>query len=289
METEYSKRVYQGVRVKHTVKDLLAEKRSRQSNVPSRYNSGSNTSQPAFVQMSGSHMLSGYYGMRRSFLSESEFSHCHPSKQFAADVYSSTLGGKPLSCDPSSVSGYTPLIDSYYPESFGDYRSPAFPSGGSPIFPQSALPSLLPPFSGDPAHFLLRDSWEQTAPDSISQGEGLCPDAMPSIPPSNSLTNHECGSPTQYRATARSSSTGGTQPYSLHSLDDIHYPPAYPGTSSYSTCPPYMAVPNDLASKMPHLASEDGDNPATSINDTPSWTKDDGSNTWSPYEVRRSY
>ncbi|KAK1786367.1 hypothetical protein P4O66_017601 [Electrophorus voltai] len=31
---EYSKRVYQGVRVKHTVKDLLAEKRSRQTGVP---------------------------------------------------------------------------------------------------------------------------------------------------------------------------------------------------------------------------------------------------------------
>uniref|UniRef100_W5M6V5 OCA domain-containing protein n=1 Tax=Lepisosteus oculatus TaxID=7918 RepID=W5M6V5_LEPOC len=52
METEYSKRVYQGVRVKHTVKDLLAEKRSRQTNVP-RFNGGANSSQPAFVQMSG--------------------------------------------------------------------------------------------------------------------------------------------------------------------------------------------------------------------------------------------
>lgn len=31
---EYSKRVYQGVRVKHTVKDLLAEKRSRQTSGP---------------------------------------------------------------------------------------------------------------------------------------------------------------------------------------------------------------------------------------------------------------
>ncbi|GAA6106336.1 uncharacterized protein C11orf53 homolog [Tachysurus ichikawai] len=34
MEAEYSKRVYQGVRVKHTVKDLLAEKRSRQTSGP---------------------------------------------------------------------------------------------------------------------------------------------------------------------------------------------------------------------------------------------------------------
>lgn len=31
---EYSKRVYQGVRVKHTVKDLLAEKRSRETSGP---------------------------------------------------------------------------------------------------------------------------------------------------------------------------------------------------------------------------------------------------------------
>ncbi|KAH0623317.1 hypothetical protein JD844_031525 [Phrynosoma platyrhinos] len=28
---DYGKRIYQGVRVKHTVKDLLAEKRSRQT------------------------------------------------------------------------------------------------------------------------------------------------------------------------------------------------------------------------------------------------------------------
>lgn len=34
LRLEYSKRVYQGVRVKHTVKDLLAEKRSRQTNGP---------------------------------------------------------------------------------------------------------------------------------------------------------------------------------------------------------------------------------------------------------------
>ncbi|KAK3531559.1 hypothetical protein QTP70_024942 [Hemibagrus guttatus] len=34
MEAEYSKRVYQGVRVKHTVKDLLAEKRLRQTGGP---------------------------------------------------------------------------------------------------------------------------------------------------------------------------------------------------------------------------------------------------------------
>lgn len=42
---EYSKRVYQGVRVKHTVKDLLAEKRSRQTNGP-RYSVSTISSKP---------------------------------------------------------------------------------------------------------------------------------------------------------------------------------------------------------------------------------------------------
>ncbi|XP_066564750.1 POU domain class 2-associating factor 2 [Amia ocellicauda] len=286
METEYSKRVYQGVRVKHTVKDLLAEKRSRQTNVP-RYNGGTNSSQPAFVQMPGSHMLPGYYGMRRSFISDSEFSHCHPSKQFTADVYSSSLSGKPL-CEPSSVSGYPSLIDSYYPESFGDYRSAAFSTGGSPIFPPSALPSLLPTFSGESSHLFLRDSWEQTVPDSVSQGEGLCSDSLPSAPPPPSLTSPESGSPTQYRGSSRSSGLPSAQPYSLHSLDEIHYSSPYPSTSGYS-CPPYMTVPNDLASKMAPLSSEESENPPSALNDTPSWAKDDGSSSWSPYEIRRAY
>ncbi|KAI4815455.1 hypothetical protein KUCAC02_005599 [Chaenocephalus aceratus] len=89
-------RVYQGVRVKHTVKDLLAEKRSRQTPGP-RYNGGS-PSPPSFVQMPGSHMLPSYYGMRRSFISDSDF--CPSTKQFSPDVYSPSLGGKPLGCEP---------------------------------------------------------------------------------------------------------------------------------------------------------------------------------------------
>lgn len=43
---DYSKRVYQGVRVKHTVKDLLAEKRSRQTNGP-RYSVSTTSSKPS--------------------------------------------------------------------------------------------------------------------------------------------------------------------------------------------------------------------------------------------------
>lgn len=45
LSAEYSKRVYQGVRVKHTVKDLLAEKRSRQTNGP-RYSVSTTSSKP---------------------------------------------------------------------------------------------------------------------------------------------------------------------------------------------------------------------------------------------------
>lgn len=101
----------------------------------------------------GSHMLPSYYGMRRPFISDTEF--CSSTKPFSTDVYPSSLTGKSLSCDTGCVSGYSSLIDSYYPESFGDYRSTPFSSGGSTIFSPSALSSLLPPYSSDPSHYLL--------------------------------------------------------------------------------------------------------------------------------------
>lgn len=101
------------------------------------------------VVCSGSHMLPSYYGMRRPFISDTEF--CSSTKPFSPDVYPS----KSLSCDTGCVSGYSSLIDSYYPESFGDYRSTPFSSGGSTIFTPSALSSLLPPYSSDPSHYLL--------------------------------------------------------------------------------------------------------------------------------------
>ncbi|KAF7647192.1 hypothetical protein LDENG_00176070 [Lucifuga dentata] len=78
--------------------------------------------------MPGSHMLPGYYGMRRPFISDADF--CPSAKQFSSDVYPSTLGGKALGCEPP-MTGYSSLIDSYYPETFGDYRSAAaFSSSG---------------------------------------------------------------------------------------------------------------------------------------------------------------
>ncbi|MFT7818532.1 uncharacterized protein C11orf53 homolog [Arapaima gigas] len=286
METEYSKRVYQGVRVKHTVKDLLAEKRSRQTNVQ-RYNGASSPSQTPFVQMSGSHVLSGYYGMRRSFMSDPEL--CHPGKQFSAEPYSSTLGGKPLPCDASPMTGYPSLIDSYYQESFGDYRGgTAFTPSGSSLFSAPALPSLLPPFTGDSSHFLLRDTWEQPTTDTVSQAEGLCSDVLAPVAASASLAGPESGSPAHYRASVRGSGgTGGSgsQLYSLHSLDDVHYSSLYPPASGYT---PYMGAPGDLASKMAPLSSEESEHGPV-LSDAPGWSKDDGGGSWSSYEIRRAY
>lgn len=115
------------------------------------------------VVSSGSHMLPGYYGMRRSFISDTEF--CSSTKPFSADVYPSSLMGKSLSCDTGCMSGYSSLIDSYYPESFGDYRGTPFSSGGSTIFSPSALSTLLPSYSSDPSHyFLVRyHAWSEVA------------------------------------------------------------------------------------------------------------------------------
>ncbi|KAK5905125.1 hypothetical protein CesoFtcFv8_006623 [Champsocephalus esox] len=264
MDTEYSKRVYQGVRVKHTVKDLLAEKRSRQTPGP-RHNGGS-PSPPSFLQMPGSHMLPSYYGMRRSFISDSDF--CPSTKQFSPDVYSPSLGGKPLGCEPSSMSSYSSFIDSYYPETFGDYRSAAaFSSSGGSFLPSSALSSLLPPFTGESSHLFLRDSWEQSVPEPVSQ----------------------------YRSPSRGSSMGqvsSSQPYTLHSLEEAHYHPlttssTYTVPNSSFPCPSYMGVPiSDLVSKM--VTDEVSSLPLNGEAHS-SWAKEDGVSSWSPYEIRRAY
>nr|XP_061790087.1 POU class 2 homeobox associating-factor 2-like [Nerophis lumbriciformis] len=158
MDTEYSKRVYQGVRVKHTVKDLLAEKRSRQTNGP-RY-SGDPSSPPSLVHLSGSHILPNYYGMRRPFMSDADLS---PStKQFS---------------EPASLGGYQSwsFMDSYYPDTFNDQRT--FSTSGGSFLPSS----LMPPLAGESSHFYLRDSWEQSDPDAVPPAEALCPDNI-SVP-----------------------------------------------------------------------------------------------------------
>ncbi|XP_033952931.1 POU class 2 homeobox associating-factor 2-like [Pseudochaenichthys georgianus] len=293
MDTEYSKRVYQGVRVKHTVKDLLAEKRSRQTPGP-RYNGGS-PSPPSFVQMPGSHMLPSYYGMRRSFISDSDF--CPSTKQFSPDVYSPSLGGKPLGCEPSSMSSYSSFIDSYYPETFGDYRSAAaFSGSGGSFLPSSALSSLLPPFTGESSHLFLRDSWEQSVPEPVSQVEALCPDSLASVsvPPSMPSPDPP-GSPSQYRSPSRGSSMGqvsSSQPYTLHSLEEAHYHPlttssTYTVPNSSFPCPSYTGVPiSDLVSKM--VTDEASSLPPNGEAHS-SWAKEDAVSSWSPYEIRRAY
>ncbi|XP_051535637.1 POU class 2 homeobox associating-factor 2 isoform X3 [Myxocyprinus asiaticus] len=234
MESECSKRVYQGVRVKHTVKDLLAEKRSQQTNGP-RY-TGVSTPQSPFVQMTGSHMLPSYY-------------------------------------------------DSYYPESFGDYRSTPFSSGGSTIFSPSALTSLLPPYSSDPSHYLLRDSWEHTGTEVVENlcGDGLAP--MPLSAPS-SLANPENASPTQYRSSSRGSSMTSSQSYSLHSLDEVNYQTPFQSTSGSFTSPSFVT---ESASKMTVLPSEDTESAPPALSDSLAWGREDTASTWSQYEVRRAF
>ncbi|KAG7484013.1 hypothetical protein MATL_G00044660 [Megalops atlanticus] len=312
METDvYSKRVYQGVRVKHTVKDLLAEKRSRQTN-GSRYNGGTSPPQSAFVQMPGSHMLPGYYGMRRPFISDTEL--CHSTKPFSPEGYPPTLGSKALSCDPTAMTGYPSFMDGYYPESLGDYRSSAFSTGGTLSSPRRRCPPSYPPSLGTPptsswygsptsnmtlitarplpSPHLARESWEQNATDAVNQTEVLCSDGLataqapPPAPPS--LTSPETTSPNHYRTSGRGSGLSTPQSYSLHSLDDAHYPTSYAPTPSYMACPSYMTTPIELTSKMAPLPSEDSDT-APPSSDTLSWAKDDGSSSWSSYEVRRAY
>uniref|UniRef100_A0A8C2WLS0 Si:ch211-213d14.1 n=1 Tax=Cyclopterus lumpus TaxID=8103 RepID=A0A8C2WLS0_CYCLU len=281
-------RVYQGVRVKHTVKDLLAEKRSRQTSGP-RYN--------PHIVLRRSHMLPSYYGMRRPFISDSDF--CPSTKQFSPDGYSPSLAGKPLGCEPSSMTSYSSFIDSYYPETFGDYRSAAaFSSSGGSFLPSSALSSLLPPYGGEPSHLFLRDSWEQSVPEPVSQVEALCPDSMASVSAPPSMPSPEPpGSPSHYRSPSRSSSMGpGSQPYTLHPLEEAHYHAlttsgSYPGPSASFPCPSYMGTPiSDLVTKMGTEEASDGNvGPAPGGEVHASWAKEDGVSSWSPYEIRRTY
>lgn len=110
--------------------------------------------QSSLLFPTGSHMLPSYYGMRRSFISDSDI--CPSTKQFSPDVYTSTLGGKPLGCEPSTMTSYSSLIDSYYPETLGDYRSAAtFSTSGGSFLPTSALSTLLPPYGGESSHLFL--------------------------------------------------------------------------------------------------------------------------------------
>uniref|UniRef100_A0A3P9PPN0 Chromosome LG13 open reading frame, human C11orf53 n=1 Tax=Poecilia reticulata TaxID=8081 RepID=A0A3P9PPN0_POERE len=243
-----------------------------------------------FLRHAGSHMLPSYYSMRRPFISDADF--CTSTKQFPSDVYSST--------QPSSMSSYSSLIDSYYPETFGDYRSAAtFSSSGSSFLPSSTISSLLPTFNGDSPHLFLRDSWDQSGPEPVSQVEGLCPDSLGSVSVPPSIASPEpSGSPSHYRSPSRGSSMGpvsSSQPYTLHSLEDVHYHPLTSG-GTYSVpssfpCPPYMSSPvSDLVSKMVSEDMAEGHSSLPAGTEAhSSWAKEDGVSPWSPYELRRAY
>lgn len=98
--------------------------------------------------------MTGYYGVRRSLLSDADF---HNTKQVASDVCASGPAAKPFACEAPAGQSHPGLLDSYFPEPYGDHRPPGLtPSTGS-LFSASPLPPLLPPpFPGDPTtHFVL--------------------------------------------------------------------------------------------------------------------------------------
>lgn len=127
--------------------------------------------------------------------------------------------------------------------------------------------------------------------------EPLCPTSLASVPPSMSSPDPP-GSPSQYRSPSRSSSMSG-QPYALHPLEDAHYHSLTPSTSyplapapAPFPCPPYMSGPiGDLVvSKMgPEEAAEGQVGLGADGEGHPCWPKEDGMNSWSPYEVRRAF
>uniref|UniRef100_A0A8C5K8Q5 POU domain, class 2, associating factor 2 n=2 Tax=Jaculus jaculus TaxID=51337 RepID=A0A8C5K8Q5_JACJA len=228
--------------------------------------------------MPGSPVMSSYYGVRRSFLSDSDF---HGSKSFSNDVYTSGVP-KPLACESSAGQSHSALLESFLAEPYGDYRAP-----GS-LFSASALPPLLPPFASDPAHFVLRDSWEQTVPDVLSQPDPVSTDALQTLPPSTScLSQLESGSSTPHRSSGWGSSLAGAQSYSLHALEDLHHTPGYPTPPPYPFTP-FMTVSSDLPPKVVPLSLEEGSD-TSSLHDPSPWMKEDGSMTWGSYECRRAY
>ncbi|XP_053819210.1 POU domain class 2-associating factor 2 [Vidua chalybeata] len=276
---DFGKRVYQGVRVKHTVKDLLAEKRSRQSS-GSLFSGSTSTAQSPFGQVPGSPTTAGYCGGHRSFPAELDF---HSTKQFVSDVYPSPLGSKPFSCDSSAPQGYPALLEPYLSEQFGDHRAPPLPAATSSFFSAPAVPPLLPSFPSDTGHFLLREPWEQSSPESLSQPDSACPE----LPASSScLSLPDPGAASPFRGSGWSPALPGAQPYPLHPLEDAHYSPSYAAASPYSLSP-FVAVANE-PSRMSHPCPEQPSEPPH-LAEHSAWAKEDGSALWGTYEGRRTY
>ncbi|XP_050839419.1 POU domain class 2-associating factor 2 [Serinus canaria] len=286
---DFGKRVYQGVRVKHTVKDLLAEKRSRQSS-GSRFSGSTSTAQSPFGQIPGSPPMSGYYGVRRSFPAELDF---HGTKQFVSDAYPSPLGSRPFSCDSSVPQGHPARLEPYLSE-FGDHRAaaPPLPAPTSSFFSAPAVPPLLPSFPSDTGHFLLvsaspwlcpqgrltpskcgvqsgglREPWEQPSPESLGQPDSACSEPLQALPASSScLSLPEPGAASPFRGS------------------DTHYSPSYAATSPYSLSPLVASEP----SRMSHLCPEPPLEPPH-LPEHSAWAKEDGSALWGTYEGRRTY
>ncbi|XP_048369302.1 uncharacterized protein C11orf53 homolog [Sphaerodactylus townsendi] len=276
---DYSKRVYQGVRVKHTVKDLLAEKRSRQTS-GSRFNGSVTTTQSSFLPLAGSPALSGYYGVRRSLVADMDL---QSTKPIASEVYTPSLLAKPFAYESHGVQGYPSLLDTYFSDQYGDHRITPVTSGTTSLFGASPLPSVVPSFPSDSSHFLS----EQALPDSLGQPD-VCPDSLQTSSAPGCLSSHEPGGPSQFRNPSWNPPLAGTQSYSLHALEDAHY------TSSYSTGSPYpfssfMTVANDLTPKIVHAVPEESAD-TTSLHDSSSlWPKEDGNPLWGSYECRRTF
>ncbi|EHB18724.1 hypothetical protein GW7_04308 [Heterocephalus glaber] len=235
--------------------------------------------------MPGSPGQSGYYGVRRSFLSDSDF---HNSKPFSSDAYTPSVV-KPFACEPAAAQGPAALLEPVLAEPYAESRAPALAPGPSALFGAAPLPPLLPPpFPGDPAHFVLRDSWEQTVPDGFSQPDSVPAEALQTLSPSTScLSPLESASTSQHRSAGWGASLAGTQPYSLHTLEDLHHTPGYPTPPPYPFAP-FMTMSNDLLPKGLPLSPDEGTD-TSSLHDPSPWTKEDGSMAWGSYECRRAY
>ncbi|XP_078235849.1 POU domain class 2-associating factor 2 [Pogona vitticeps] len=283
VSADYSKRVYQGVRVKHTVKDLLAEKRSRQTNGSSRLNGSVTTTQSPFVPLQGK--PTSYYGVRRSLVAEMDL---QSNKPLSSEVYTSSLVSKPFAYESPVVQGYPSLIDAHFIDQYADHRATSVTSGTSSLFGASPLTSVMPSFPSDSTHFLARDSWEQSMPDSLSQSDA-CSESLQAPSATDCLSSQESGGSSQYRNPSWGSPISGTQSYSFHALEDVHY------AASYSTASPYpfssfmTTVPSDSSPKMLHASSEEPLDTTPLHDDNALWPKEDGSPLWGPYECRRTY
>ncbi|DAA22417.1 TPA: mCG4182-like [Bos taurus] len=243
------------------------------------------SAQSPFGPVPGSPVMSGYYGVRRAFLSDPDF---HNTKQFANDACTSSAA-KPFACESSAGQGHAALLDPYFPEPYGDHRPTALTPNSGTLFSASALPPLLPPpFPSDPAHFALRDSWEQTVPEGLSQPDPVPADTLQSLAPSTgSLSQLESGGAAQHRSAGWGGPLTGVQSYSLHALEDLYHTQGYPTPAPYPFTS-FMTMSNDPPPKVGPFSQDEGAD-TSALQDTSPWTKEDGSLAWGTYECRRAY